>query len=71
MIAGMNIMETRLPQDGAIKTKIGDKVLDVRVSSLPTNCGEKVVLRILDYAKSFKGLDSLGFSPDSLEKIKR
>ena len=71
MIAGMNIMETRLPQDGAIKTKIGDKVLDVRVSSLPTNCGEKVVLRILDYAKSFKGLDSLGFSPDSLEKIKK
>ena len=71
MIAGMNIMETRLPQDGAIKTKIGDKVLDVRVSSLPTNCGEKVVLRILDYAKSFKGLDNLGFSPDSLEKIKK
>lgn len=71
MIAGMNIMETRLPQDGAIKTKIGEKVLDVRVSSLPTNCGEKVVLRILDYAKSFKGLDSLGFSPDSLDKIKK
>ena len=36
MIAGMNIMETRLPQDGAIKNKIGAKVLDLRVSSLPT-----------------------------------
>lgn len=41
MIAGMNIMETRLPQDGAIKSKIGDRFLDLRVSSLPTNNAEK------------------------------
>ncbi len=69
MIASMNIMETRLPQDGAIKSKIGDKVLDLRVSSLPTNNGEKVVLRILDYSKSLQGLESLGFSKNNLEKI--
>ena len=69
MIASMNIMETRLPQDGAIKSKIGDKTLDLRVSSLPTHNGEKVVLRILDYSKSLQGLETLGFSEHNLEKI--
>ena len=69
MIASMNIMETRLPQDGAIKSKIGDKMLDLRVSSLPTNCGEKIVLRILDYSKSLQGLETLGFSEENLNKI--
>ncbi len=69
MIASMNIMETRLPQDGAIKSKIGEKMLDLRVSSLPTNCGEKVVLRILDYSKSLQGLETLGFSNENLNKI--
>lgn len=71
MIAGMNIMETRLPQDGAIKSKIGEKVLDLRVSSLPTNNGEKVVIRILDYSQSLRGLDTLGFSKNALEKIEK
>ena len=69
MLASMNIMETRLPQDGAIKSKIGEKMLDLRVSSLPTNCGEKVVLRILDYSRSSQGLESLGFSQMNYEKI--
>ena len=71
MIASMNIMETRLPQDGAIKSKIGDKMLDLRVSSLPTNCGEKVVLRILDFSRSSQGLETLGFSDVNLQKILR
>lgn len=71
MIAGMNIMETRLPQDGAIKSNIGERFLDLRVSSLPTNNAEKIVIRILDYSKSLEGLDNLGFSPVSLEKIKK
>ncbi len=71
MIAGMNIMETRLPQDGAIKSKIGDKLLDLRVSSLPTNNSEKIVIRILDYSMSLAGLDNLGFSKDAMEKINR
>lgn len=69
MIAGMNIMETRMPQDGAIKGKIGENMLDLRVSSLPTNNGEKIVIRILDYSQSLKGLETLGFSQKSLEKI--
>jgi type IV pilus assembly protein PilB len=71
MIAGMNIMETRLPQDGAIKNKVGDRFLDLRVSSLPTNNGEKIVIRILDYSKSLEGLDNLGFSKNSLDKINK
>ena len=69
MIAGMNIMETRLPQDGAIKTKLKDKLLDLRVSSLPTNVGEKVVIRVLDYTMSTQGLENLGFSKNAFEKI--
>ena len=71
MIAGMNIMETRLPQDGAIKSKIGERFLDLRVSSLPTNNAEKIVIRILDYSMSLAGLDNLGFSEDTMEKINR
>lgn len=71
MIAGMNIMETRLPQDGAIKSKIEDKLLDLRVSSLPTNNSEKIVIRILDYSMSLAGLDNLGFSPSAMDKINR
>lgn len=71
MIASMNITETRLPQDGAIKREIGGKVLDLRVSSLPTNNGEKIVIRILDYSKSLQGLENLGFSAPALEKIKK
>ena len=49
IISGMNITESRLPQDGAIKATIQDVGLDLRVSSLPTNEGEKIVIRILDY----------------------
>ena len=70
IISGMDITESRLPQDGAIKTKIKDINLDMRVSSLPTNEGEKIVIRILDYSASLKGLDALGFSQDNLRKIK-
>jgi type IV pilus assembly protein PilB len=62
-------METRLPQDGAIKSRINGKDIDLRVSSLPTYNGEKVVLRILDYTKSLQGLETLGFSEHNYEKI--
>ena len=54
IISGMDITESRLPQDGAIKTQIKDINLDMRVSSLPTNEGEKIVIRILDYTASLK-----------------
>lgn len=71
MIAAMNIMETRLPQDGAIKREINGRILDLRVSSLPTNNGEKIVIRILDYSKSLEGLENLGFGEEALEKIRK
>ncbi len=70
IISGMDITESRLPQDGAIKTTIKDLNLDMRVSSLPTNEGEKIVIRILDYSASLQGLESLGFAPNNLKKIK-
>lgn len=70
IISGMDITESRLPQDGAIKTVINNINLDMRVSSLPTNEGEKIVIRILDYSASLNGLESLGFSPNNLEKMK-
>lgn len=70
IISGMDITESRLPQDGAIKTVIKDIKLDMRVSSLPTNIGEKIVIRILDYSASLNGLESLGFSPNNLKKMK-
>ena len=71
ILANMNITESRLPQDGAIKGTFGGQYLDMRVSSLPLNEGEKIVIRILDYSKSLEGIDSLGFHPKNLEKIKR
>lgn len=71
IMANMNITESRLPQDGAIKGNFGDQYLDMRVSSLPLNQGEKVVIRILDYSRSLEGIDTLGFHPKNLEKIKR
>lgn len=71
LIANMNITESRLPQDGAIKGKFGDKYLDMRVSALPLNEGEKVVIRILDYTRSLQGIDSLGFNKTNLAKLKR
>jgi len=71
IISGMNITETRLPQDGAIK-KINDNLdMDLRVSSLPLINGEKMVIRILDYSMSLQGLENLGFSKiNSAEQIK-
>ena len=69
IISGMNITETRLPQDGSIKTKLKDLDLDLRVSVIPTSNGEKIVIRILDYSMSLSGLESLGFSNTNYKKV--
>ncbi len=69
IISGMNITETRLPQDGAIKERLKNIDLDLRVSSIPTNEGEKIVIRILDYSMSLSGIESLGFSSDNYKKV--
>lgn len=71
LLANMNITETRLPQDGAIKGKFGTTYLDMRVSCLPLNEGEKIVIRILDYSRSLEGLEHLGFNEKNLTKLKR
>jgi len=69
IISGMNITETRLPQDGAIKGLIENLDVDLRVSSLPIVDGEKVVIRILDYRMSLQGLESIGLTKDNLTKV--
>lgn len=71
LMANMNITETRLPQDGAIKGDFGGTYLDMRVSALPLNEGEKIVIRILDYTRSLEGIDSLGFNKANNRKIHR
>ena len=69
IMAGMNITETRLPQDGAIKDKLNGKDLDLRVSALPTKRGEKIVIRIMDYSMSLKGIEYLYFNETNYNKI--
>ena len=71
IMSGMNITETRLPQDGAIKTVLKGINLDLRVSALPTKRGEKIVIRILDYSMSLKGIEYLYFSEVNYKKVLR
>ena len=71
IISGMNITESRLPQDGAIKYLSDQIDLDLRVSSLPIVDGEKIVIRILNYTMSSSGLENLGLSEKNLEKINK
>ncbi len=69
IIAGMNIAEKRLPQDGRIEMKIDDSVIDLRISVLPTVYGEKIVMRILDRNNFLKTKEELGFTQDNMEKF--
>ncbi|MCB9649812.1 MAG: type II secretion system ATPase GspE [Deltaproteobacteria bacterium] len=65
IMSGLNIAEKRLPQDGRIRRKIAGKDIDVRVSTVPTSHGERVVMRILDRSSILLSLDDLGFSPEN------
>ena len=69
--AGMVISEHRVPQDGRIQTKVGNKVIDLRVSCLPTNHGESIVMRILDKEGLRLGLPELGFLIDDQQTFER
>ena len=69
--AGMVISEHRIPQDGRIQTKIGPKLIDLRVSCLPTNHGESIVMRILDKEGLKLGLAELGFLSDDQATFER
>ena len=68
IMAGMDIAEKRLPQDGRIKFSAGNKELDLRVSTLPAIHGESVVVRILDRSRLVLDLEKLGFSPEDKSK---
>ena len=67
IIAGMNIAEKRLPQDGRIEMKMDDGAVDLRISVLPTAYGEKIVMRILDRNNFLKTKEELGFSRDNMK----
>lgn len=69
IIAGMDIAEKRLPQDGRFQFTLGKRSVDLRVSSLPTVYGEKVVLRLLDQEAMLLSLDELGFLPAIKERF--
>lgn len=65
VMAGLNIAEKRLPQDGRIGIRIAGQDVDIRVSTVPTRFGERIVMRILDKSKVMLNLDSLGLLPEN------
>ena len=70
VISRMDISEKRVPQDGKMKLKIGpDRVIDFRVSTLPTMFGEKIVIRILDPSSAKLGIDALGYEAIEKERL--
>lgn len=71
IMAGVDIAETRLPQDGRIRTTVGTTEVDIRVSTYPTIYGEDVVLRILDRGRRALELDTLGIPPDDLALLRQ
>ena len=71
VMARLNIAEKRLPQDGRIDLKIGERLVDVRVSCLPTAFGERVVLRLLEKSGKLLSLQEIGLSTEALTETKR
>ncbi len=70
IMGGLNIAEKRLPQDGRIKIKLAGRDIDIRLSTLPTWFGERVVMRLLDQKQTTLSLAKNGFSDDNLAKIR-
>jgi len=71
IMANLNIAEKRLPQDGRIEIRIGDKNVDLRVSTIPTAHGERLVLRLLDKSNVLLRLSSLGMGDETLAQFKK
>jgi type IV pilus assembly protein PilB len=69
VMADLNIAEKRVPQDGRISMKVGGRSLDLRLATLPTVHGEKVVIRILDKSNALLALEDLGFLEDSYKRF--
>jgi MSHA biogenesis protein MshE len=69
LMSGLDIAEKRVPQDGRFSVKVGNKLIDVRVSTMPTQYGESVVLRLLDQTANLLELTQLGMSPGMLHRF--
>jgi general secretion pathway protein E len=70
VISSLDVAETRKPQDGRINMKIGNRTIDVRVSTIPSVTGEKAVLRILERSKKMVTLENVGLNSNSLETFR-
>ena len=71
LMSGLDISEKRLPQDGRFNIRIRNVSIDVRISSMPTQYGESIVMRILNQSTGILGLENLGMSQEILERIRR
>jgi len=71
IMSNLDISERRLPQDGKISVIVGGRPIDLRISTLPTSHGEKVVIRVLDSKSILRGLDDLGMEADAKETFKK
>ncbi|MBF0147936.1 MAG: Flp pilus assembly complex ATPase component TadA [Magnetococcales bacterium] len=71
VVAGMDIAEKRLPQDGHIQARLADRLLDIRVSDVPSVRGETIVMRLLDLQVGLVPMEQLGFAHDDLERFRR
>ncbi len=71
VMSRLNLAESRLPQDGRIRLRAGEKVIDVRVSTVPTLFGERIVLRLLDMTEKLLTLEEVGLLDESFEKVKQ
>lgn len=69
IMGGMNITEKRLPQDGRAEIKARNRIIDLRISSVPSIFGEKIVVRILDKKLAILNMEQLGFYEDNLKKV--
>lgn len=71
IMANLNITESRVPQDGRIKLTVNFKPIDIRISTLPSVYGEKIVMRILDLSNALDSFDKIGFSDENANKFQR
>ncbi|MDD2701136.1 MAG: ATPase, T2SS/T4P/T4SS family [Sideroxydans sp.] len=70
LMSGLDISEKRLPQDGRFNVRVREQAIDVRISTMPTQYGESVVMRLLNQSGSFLTLDKLGMPPDMLKRFR-
>jgi general secretion pathway protein E len=71
VMASMNIAEKRVPQDGRAQVRIGDQEIDIRISTVPTSFGERLVMRLLNKSGYFLSLDQFGLSEDHSNRLNR